>query len=45
LATEGPSTEKLVKEVEQATTQSVVEVILIQVELGDLYNKIAMLTK
>ena len=40
LAAEGPTIEKLVEEVKQAATQSVTEVAVVQVELGDLHSKI-----
>ncbi len=40
LVAEGPATEKLVEEVKQAATQSMIEVAVIQVELGDLHSKI-----
>jgi len=40
LAVKGPTTENIIEEVKQATTQSIVEVAMIQVELGDLHNKI-----
>lgn len=41
-AVEGPATEKLAEEVQQVVTQSVVELALIQVELGGVHNKIAV---
>jgi len=40
LVVEGPTTEKLVEEVKQETTQSAVEVVVVQVELGELRSKI-----
>ena len=41
LEIEGPATKKLVEEVRQAATQSVVEVAVIQMEVGDLRSNIA----
>jgi len=40
VAVEGPTMEKLVDEVQWATMQSVVEVIVVQVGLGGLRSKI-----
>lgn len=40
LAVEGPTTKKLVKEVQQAAMQSVVDIAALQVELGGLHGKI-----
>lgn len=45
LATVGPATKKLVKEVKQVATQSIAEVAMIEVELGDLRSNIAMPTE
>ncbi len=42
LAIEGPTTKKLVEEVQQAATQSVTKVAVIQVELGDIHSKIVV---
>lgn len=39
---EGPASKKLVEEVKKATNQSAIEVIVIQVELGDLLSNITM---
>ena len=41
LAAEGPTIEKLVKEVKQVATQSATKVAVVQVELRDLRSKIA----
>jgi len=45
LTAKGPTTEKLVKEVKQAATQSATEVAVIQLELGDLHSNIATPSK
>jgi len=45
LAAEGPSIEKLIEEVKQVVTKSTAEVALVQVELGDLRNKITVPTE
>jgi len=42
LIVEGPTIEKLVEKVQQAVTQSVAEVTVMQVELGGLRSKIVM---
>ena len=41
LAVEGPTTEKLNKDVQQVAAQSDVEVVVIKVEMGGLHSKIA----
>ena len=45
LAAEDPTIEKLVKEVKHASTQSAVEVVVVQVELENLHSKITILAK
>ena len=45
LVAEGPATKQLVEEVKQTATQSVVEVAIVQVELGDLRSKIVAPTE
>lgn len=40
LAVEGPTTKKLVEEVQQVATQSAAKVAVLQVELGGLCSKI-----
>lgn len=45
LVTEGPTTKQLAEEVKQAATQSIPEVTVVQVDLGDLQRKIVMPSK
>jgi len=42
---EGPTTEKFVEEVKQETMQSAAEVVVMQVELGDICSKISVLAE
>jgi len=42
---EGPAKEQLVEQVKHAAMQSTTEVAIVQVELGDLHNKITMPAK
>jgi len=45
LVAEGPATEQLMEEVKQVATQSDAEGAVVQVELGDLCNKITVPTE
>jgi len=42
LVVEGPANEKLIEEVQKVVTQSTVEVVVIQVGLGDLCSEIVV---
>ena len=45
IVVEGPTTKKLVKEVQHVVAENVAEVLVMQVELGGLHSKIAALVE